>query len=170
VPQPGQSALILPVPAADPVLDAVRGRVPGLVRDVPAHVSVLYPFLPADQLTDEVVTRLGEVFAGCAPIPVEFRELVVAGGFSYLPPEPAAPLDALIAAVRALWPAVLRYGGAHGDAPAHLTVAMGLDAGTEPLVRDAVTPLLPVRADLADAWLVVFTDRWFPRATFPFAR
>lgn len=167
MPRPGQSGLILPVPAADPVLDAVRARHPGLVRDVPAHVSVLYPFLDADQLTDEVVARLGGVIAGCAPVEVAFRRCAADGGFAHLPPEPAAPLDALTAAVRAHWPEVLPYGGQHGEAAAHLTVAMDADPATAADVVATVTPLLPVRARLDRVLLVVFVDRWTLRAHFP---
>jgi hypothetical protein len=41
MPTNGQSALVIPVPAADPLLASVAARYPGTVREgVPAHVSL----------------------------------------------------------------------------------------------------------------------------------
>ncbi|GAB3492150.1 2'-5' RNA ligase family protein [Amycolatopsis cihanbeyliensis] len=168
MPQPGKSAVVIPVPAADPLLDAVRERHPGIVRDVPAHLSVLYPFLTADELDDHTVGTLESIFAERAPAEVGFPGCARQPGFVYLPPEPPTAVRELSTTVRRHWPGLLPYGGAFGDPPPHLTVAMGIDEPVAGEIERQVGPYLPVRTRLEEAWLVVYTDRWTVRARFPF--
>src|ERR1700761_7063123 len=48
-----QSALLIRVPAAEPAVGAHRARLDASARDgVPAHLTVLYPFLPPAQIDD----------------------------------------------------------------------------------------------------------------------
>ena len=55
-----QSALLVPVPAAEPAVAEHRARLDGSARDgVPAHLTVLYPFLPPALVDDVVLASLG---------------------------------------------------------------------------------------------------------------
>ncbi|WP_189059007.1 2'-5' RNA ligase family protein [Longimycelium tulufanense] len=148
------------MPAADPVLDRVRERYPGLVREVPAHVSVLYPFLDVDVLTPDDLTALDDIFTSQAPLDVSFATCAGHGGFVYLPPEPVEALDALSVEVQEHWPQLLPYGGAYGRPRPHLTIVMGADEPTAARVSEDVRAHLPLHATLGEAWLVVFTDHW----------
>jgi hypothetical protein len=169
MPTEGRTGLIIPVPAADALLNAVRGRHPGAVRDVPAHVSVLYPFLPAEELDGPVTESLGTVFAEHRPTEVRFTACHRQPGFVGLLPEPKDVLDALAAATRQRWPSVLPYGGAFGEDPGtHLTVAMGTDEATSAEIEQEVGGWLPLRARLDTAWLVVYDHGWTVHSTFPF--
>jgi hypothetical protein len=59
-----QSALLLPVPAAESVVGPHRARRDASARDgVPAHVTVLYPFLPT-AIGPDVLAALAQLFAG----------------------------------------------------------------------------------------------------------
>ncbi|MGH3982995.1 MAG: hypothetical protein ACRDST_10020 [Pseudonocardiaceae bacterium] len=73
MPTNGQTGLVIPVPTADPLLTLVETRHPGTVRKgVPAHVSLLYPFVGAAELDDRVTRALSELFTEHERMPVEF--------------------------------------------------------------------------------------------------
>jgi hypothetical protein len=63
-----QSALLILVPAAEPVVGAYRARLDAGARDgVPAHLTVLYPFLRPALIDDAVLTSLAVLF-GASPV------------------------------------------------------------------------------------------------------
>lgn len=168
MPETGTTALVILLPAAEPVLAAARGVAPALVRPgLPAHVTALYPFLPDNALTDEVLSAVRSLAAGFSPAEVRLAELAEAPGFTAIP---APSLQPVADAVCARWPEVLPYGGRFGSRPAaHLTVAMGGSETELEQVAAAVRPLLPL-TDRAEALqLVALTGRgWEPRLTAPF--
>lgn len=72
VPEPGTTAVVIGLPDATPLLDAAWRIDPALVRrGVPAHVSLLYPFVPESALTvqDEKGVRSRGQPDGCRPCP-----------------------------------------------------------------------------------------------------
>ncbi|NUP83938.1 MAG: 2'-5' RNA ligase family protein, partial [Nonomuraea sp.] len=115
------TALIAVVPEAEPVVGVWRERYdPSAAEGVPAHVTVLYPFLPFE-LVD--TSALAELFAAWASFDVEFRGFGHFPGVLYLAPEPAEPFRELTTAVAERWPEAPPYGGAFPDVVPHLTVA-----------------------------------------------
>lgn len=168
MPDPGTTALLILLPAAEPVLAAARRVDPALVRPgLPAHVTALYPFLPDASLTDEVLAEVRALAAGFPPPEVRLTEFVTTPGFAALP---APGLQPVADAVCARWPEALPYGGRFGSRPvAHVTVAMGGSDDALERVGREVRPLLPL-ADRAEALqLVALTDRgWKPRLEAPF--
>jgi 2'-5' RNA ligase len=157
----GTSAVVVEVPAAQTL---VASTPPGM----PAHVTVLYPFLDADRLDAATVAQLADVCAEVAPIDVVFEQTGCFPGVLYLAPEPAEPLRRLTKAIAARWPEAPPYGGVHEDVVPHLTVASGDDATLDDAER-AIGPALPLRTRLDAAVLYVFDgERWEPRARLPF--
>ena len=62
-----ETALLLPVPAAEPAVGQHRARLDEAARDgVPAHITVLYPFLPPAGIDEALLASLGRLFAGVA--------------------------------------------------------------------------------------------------------
>jgi 2'-5' RNA ligase superfamily len=60
--KPTQTALIVPVPQADDAVGRFRMSLDRAAAwGVPAHVTVLYPFLPPVRINDEVVAAVGEI-------------------------------------------------------------------------------------------------------------
>jgi hypothetical protein len=60
-----ESALLVPVPAAEPAVGQHRARLDEAARDgVPAHITVLYPFLPPAGIDKTLLAALGRLFAG----------------------------------------------------------------------------------------------------------
>jgi hypothetical protein len=169
VPRPGTTALVILLPAAEPVLAAARRTAPELVRPgLPAHVTALYPFLPAHELTDEVLDAVRDLAATVRPVDVRLAELVVAPGFSAVV---TPSLQPIADAVCARWPEVPPYGGRFGPTPdAHLTVAMGGAEADHRRVAEEVRPLLPVNARAEELHLVALDgEGWKTRLTAPFA-
>lgn len=168
MPTNGQSGLVIPVPAADPLLASVAARYPGTVRvGVPAHVTLLYPFIAADELDEQITNALGELLVKQVPMTVEFAECYRRGGFVALRPDPVAGLSELSNATRRQWPDVKPYGGLYGDdVELHLTVAMSSSEKTAATIEREVTADLPIAAELREVWLVAFEGRWKLRQRF----
>ncbi|WP_316690539.1 2'-5' RNA ligase family protein [Pseudonocardia sp. H11422] len=133
---------------------------------VPAHLTVLYPFMPASVLTEEVVSRCRELCSGTGPLTVRFERCEVAPGIVGLPPVPSGPIEGLTRSFVEEWPDYRPYGGAYGDTPAaHATAALGAAAEEANAIAAWASALLPVTAELRAAVLVELTaSGWAERA------
>jgi len=67
------SALIVPVPEVERLVGRYRAALdPAAAWGVPAHVTVVYPFLPPAQITDDVRRTVHEVVAATPAFGIEF--------------------------------------------------------------------------------------------------
>jgi len=173
-----ETALLLPVPAAEPAVSHHRARLDVAARDgVPAHITVLYPFLPPAGTSDPLLTLLSRLFAGFAAF--EFT-LDRVGWFGedvvWLGPRDPAPFSALTSAAFNAFPSCPPYGGQHAEVIPHLTIG---HAGGQQALRaaaDAVCPCLPIEATAAEVTLMAGPrpgipgtppGQWRTVATFP---
>jgi 2'-5' RNA ligase superfamily len=169
MPTNGRTGLVIPVPAADGLLEWVEARHPGSVRQgVPAHVSLLYPFIGMAELDERDTEALSELFIGQAPMRVGFVECYRRGGFVALRPDPIEGLTELTNKTRRRWPDVVPYEGLYGDVEPHLTVALDTSEETARTIEREVTEQLPILAELGEAWLLAFEGRWMVRERFKF--
>lgn len=170
MPKQRQTAVVIPVPDAEPLLTAVTRHYPEAVRGgVPAHVSLLYPFVPADQLDTQVIARLSGLFDAQPVISTTFRTIGRHDGFVCLRPDPPTMLDGVTTTIRQTWPSLTPYNGRYGDVAAHLTVAIHTSSARAAEIERTLLPTyLPVEAELREAWLVVFDQRWSLRKRFEF--
>ncbi len=169
MPTHGQTGLVIPVAAADALLASVGARYPGTVREgVPAHVSLLYPFVVAAELDERVTAACSELFVEQVPIRVDFAECYRRGGFVALRPEPSDGLKELMTRTWRRWPDVVPYGGVYGDVEPHVTVAMRCSDQTAVRIEQEVTAELPICAELREAWLLAFEEQWMLRDRFEF--
>lgn len=169
--EPGQTALIIPVAAAEPAVQAWRARFDGSAPfGVPAHLTVLFPFVPTAQLTGTDLFDLRSLFALQPPIEVTLAAFGRFPGVLYLDPEPAAPLRALTRSVLGRWPDHPPYGGQFGeDVIPHLTVAETADEELIAEIRADVARRLPIAATLTQALLLRFDgDTWVTEQELPF--
>lgn len=168
----GQTALVVPVPEADPLVGPWRERHDKhAAMGVPAHITLLSPFLPPEAAR----AALAEVAALLAPAPETYTlaPLTRWPGLAVLEPLPA---DWFRTASQAL---CTRYGlrpyeGRHGDIISpHLTVAYGdpdpsIEAARFDAIAAALDPHLPLRCVLREAWLLERQgDRWRRVAVLP---
>ncbi|MFJ7586693.1 2'-5' RNA ligase family protein [Streptomyces sp. NPDC097617] len=168
MPEPGTTAVVILLPDAAPLLEAVRRIDPALVRHgVPAHVSLLYPFVPESALTGQDEKGVRSLAASFPAADLLLGEVVAEPGFVAV----AVPeLQPVVDAFHARWPGLRPYRGRFGPWPAaHLTVALGADNPTAATpVRDAVGSLLPLRTRAAAVQLVALTENgWRARLTAP---
>ena len=118
-----QSALGVTVPEAEPWVKDLRERYdPTAAVGVPAHITVLFPFVPPDLLTNDDLARTTETFQPIRSF--EFR-LEQVGRFPeslYLVPEPDEPFIAITEAIVREFPECPPYGGKFTEIVPHLTV------------------------------------------------
>jgi len=123
-PMAAQSAVLVPVPEAEPAVSRHRARLDRAAAwGVPAHVTILYPFAPPLAITAATTAALA---AAAAPVRAFDCRFPATGWFGqdvlWLAPRPAGRFRAVTRAVPAAFPGCLPYGGAYQDAVPHLTV------------------------------------------------
>jgi 2'-5' RNA ligase len=171
----GQTAVIVPVPAMESLVAPWRSRFDVSAGfGVPAHVTVLYPFLPLDRIDPGVTHSLQEIFAAESAFDVtfagfgEFPSEPAHPGPLYLDPQPAGPFRRLTSALGTRWPEAPPYGGAHADPIPHLTVTEIALADEKEAARAAIEPGLPVTTVIGTGSLLVFDgSRWVEEALLP---
>jgi 2'-5' RNA ligase len=105
---------------------------------VPPHVTILFPFLPAERLDRGVRDELAAIAGTVEPFEVAFERVGRFPGVVYLAPEPAAPFSALTEAVHARFPGFPPYDGAFETVVPHLTITEPLDGQEDEAALDAV--------------------------------
>lgn len=173
--QASESALLIPVPNAEAAVHRWRQQLdPASRLGVPAHVTVLYPFLSPAALDGAVITRLANVFQRQRAFAFSLTRVAWFGDqVAYVQPEPSAVFRGLTAAIVDEFPAYLPYRGAYDDVVPHLT--LGQDAPMD-LLHDAATNVaghLPIAAHANEIWLMAGTRSqrsWRTHTRFELAR
>ena len=121
-----ETALICRVPEAEVFIARYRERYdPSARRNVPAHVTVLYPFMDPKLVDDAVITSLRQI---AARVPcfdyrmAETRRFPVA---LYLAPDPADSFAALTDGIHQAFPDYPPFEGKFDTVVPHVTVAHG---------------------------------------------
>jgi len=143
--EPTESAVVVNVPVAEPFVGLHRERLDAAARwGVPAHVTVLYPFLPPEQIDVEVLAGLGRAVAEVARFHAEWtRTAWFDDRVLWLAPEPAEPFQALTAAVVRAFPDHPPFGGQYPSVIPHLTVGNGAPQADLIAAEQLIRPLLP---------------------------
>lgn len=165
------TGLVLLTPEVDPVVDRWRRRYdPVASFGMPAHVTVLYPWMRFAEITAEDRAALADL---CCALPVIEMTFERFGRFDqtlWLDPQPAAPIIELVERVVRRWPKFPPFGGAFPDIVAHLTLADRQNPTTMTDVVGDVGPRLPLRSTATVLSLMrLESRRWFVDSQFPFA-
>jgi 2'-5' RNA ligase len=137
----GRTAVLVPVPLP-PALERVRRRhEPVASLGIPAHVTVLFPFVPASELAPRHRAALARIAASVPEVTVTYGRTGVFPGVAYLAPAPRRPFDRLIAACAATFPEHPPYDGAFSETVPHLTLGSGDPATVRAIRRDAASQL-----------------------------
>ncbi|MGW5731683.1 MULTISPECIES: 2'-5' RNA ligase family protein [Streptomyces] len=159
---PGETALTIKVPAADPLVRA----------GFPAHVTVLYPFVHASRIDAAAHRELSALFAAHDAFTLTFAEFARYPGVLYLDPWPHAPVTALTKALQDRWPDAVPYRGIFDPPLApHLTLANSEGPATQDAVYDALeaelAPRLPLSCRVRAVHLIAWDGtRWQDRAAY----
>jgi 2'-5' RNA ligase len=162
----GRSAIVVPIALPDALEAIRRDHVDNARLGVPAHVTLLFPFVPAKALDQGTIDRARAVIAAIEAFDVEFREVTyfdpipTKEGVVWLAPEPAAPFIAITEALATAFPGYLPYGGIHDTVVPHLTLA-NVDIDLPALISSAQVEL-PFRRRVDAAAVLVEDDagRW----------
>jgi 2'-5' RNA ligase len=167
-----QTALIVAVPEAEDAVGPFRMSLDRAASwGVPAHVTVLYPFLPPVRIDDEVVAAVGEIVRAIPRFSVTLTHVDWFGDtVVWLAPQPPDPFRSLTARVCRRFPETPPYTGAYTDVVPHLTI--GHDAPNHELRRaaSAVSASLPIHADIDVVRLISGSpepDSWRTLFEFP---
>ena len=121
-----ESAFIVRVPEAESCVGVLRERFDASARlGVPAHITVLYPFMPPDRITDGVLRDAQAVLDAVPSFAFVLSEIGRFPTAAYLVPEPAAPFIALTQGLAHRFPDYPPFRGQHDSIVPHLTVAHG---------------------------------------------
>jgi 2'-5' RNA ligase len=145
---------------------------PMAAAGVPAHVTLLFPFLTTDELTPAVRRRLARIASQVRPFSVRFDDTGRFPGVLWLAPDPTAPFIELTERLAAAFPDHPPYEGAHADIVPHLTVAFGDEAMLDRLERKVVRAGIAVRRRVEAIEVIAEdgTGRWHARWRLPLGR
>lgn len=98
---PTETAIIVPIPDAEPVVRAHRDRLdPAAGCGIPAHVSVLYPFVAPSAVDVQLIARLAAAVASVHAFDCRLaRTRWFGDDVLWLDPQPAASFGHLTTAV-----------------------------------------------------------------------
>src|SRR5579875_1086212 len=150
-----QSALLIPVPQADSVVGRWRfEHDPVAAAGVPAHVTLIVPWLPPSEITPGDLSELEAELADVAAFDFELTRVDWFGRrVLWVAPEPAEPFLKLTHRLAERF-STPPWDDEFDEVVPHLTVAHASD-GVElvPIAAD-VTTRLPVRGRAREVWVM----------------
>jgi 2'-5' RNA ligase len=121
-----ETAFIVNVPEAEAPVASLRNRFDASVRlGVPAHITVLVPFMAPDQITPNVLAHIQAALSQVPSFAFSLSQVRRFPATAYLAPEPAEPFIALTEALVHTFPKFPPFRGQHESIVPHLTVANG---------------------------------------------
>jgi 2'-5' RNA ligase superfamily len=167
------SALVVLVPEADGLVKPFRDRYdPSAANGMPAHITLLSPFKPLDEVDEIVLRDLRQCFSRFAPIRFSLGSIRrFPTEVLYLAPDPDDPFRQLTLAIWEHFPKTPPYGGKWPDIVPHVSVAWLADEqqldGVTHDFTEAAREKLPIQAIAAQVVLMdVSSGRWEIHATF----
>ncbi|HSV50504.1 MAG TPA: 2'-5' RNA ligase family protein [Burkholderiaceae bacterium] len=121
-----KSAFVVKVPQAELLVGDLRHRFDATaILGVPAHITVLFPFMDPESITPAIVENVQQAFHRMVAFPFALKTVGRFPTTAYLVPEPSAPFVAMTEALVAAFPSFKPYEGEHLGVIPHLTVAHG---------------------------------------------
>src|SRR6185503_17858992 len=113
---------------------------------VPAHVTLLYPFMPVALANESVLAKIAASTAPIAAFPFTLARIQRWPDVVCLLPEPSQTFYELIVALATAFPDYPPYGGAHAlaDIVPHVTIAQTSRTADLDAAEHALPALLPV--------------------------
>ena len=154
------SVLLVEIPEAERLVAPHRRRLDANASlGIPAHVTVLYPFLPPAEIGADTLAELSRLFAAVPRFSFTldrvrwFSQSVV-----WLGPSDESPFRALTTLASTAYPSCPPYGGAHPDPVPHLTIGHGDGLAELRAAAEAVRPLLPIATEATRVTLMAGPD------------
>jgi len=169
-----RSGLIIEVPEAEPAVARHRERLDASARlGIPAHITVLFPFMPPQAIGPAALTGLEHLLAAFPRFRFQLDHTAWFGDeVLWLAPRDPGPFRALTRRVYQAFPAFAPYQGQFDDVVPHLTVGHGHPQGELRAAEEAVRADLPIEARVGAVTLVTqqsIGERWTKAAVFDLA-
>ena len=137
-----ESGFIVCVPEAEAMVGSLRERFDSSARlGVPAHVTVLFPFMSPENVNASVVRRIESVLREAQEFEFSLSKVARFPATAYLEPEPAAPFITLTESLVREFPQFPPFGGEFPIIIPHLTVAHGSATEAEVVAAELVSSL-----------------------------
>jgi 2'-5' RNA ligase len=174
--EPPRTALIVVAGAAEHLLAPWRRRFDPLAvaRRIPAHITILFPFVPPVEVDGHLLERLGDLYSSVAAFDYALGSVRRFPSVAWLAPDPAAPFLALIERTYAVFPDYPPYGDPTLDPVPHCSIGVADDQeSVDAIARALETGLrsaLPIRCAADEVTLLEERPdgQWSTRTTFPF--
>jgi 2'-5' RNA ligase len=165
------SAFIVRVPEAERCVGALRERYdPSVKLGVPAHITLLVPFMAPERIDDQVLRRAQAALDVVPSFHFSLSQVARFPATAYLAPEPAEPFIALTRSLVRSFPDYPPFGGEHDSIVPHLTVAHGSAAEAEVAARElaaAVQAHGPIHGRCTEVTLLENSSgQWKPMRVF----
>jgi 2'-5' RNA ligase len=169
-----QSGLVFEVPEAEAAVGRHREVLDANARrGVPAHVTVLFPFVPPAQIDPVVVAELRRILAGTGAFDFRLTRTAWFGDdVLWLAPEDPEPFRSVTDLVHTAFPDLPPFEGQFDDVVPHLTVAHGCDLEDMQAAERALEQHLPIVGRAGKVTLMAQVDdsgTWTRQTTFPLA-
>lgn len=150
------SGLIIEVPEAEPAVRRHREHLDASASlGIPAHITILFPFMPPETIDPPALTRLGNLFADVTRFPFRLDRTDWFGGdVLWLAPEDPRPFRALTRRVFQAYPAFAPFEGQFDDVVPHLTIGHGHPLNDLRTAEDSVQAVLPIDSTATAVTLV----------------
>ena len=173
---PSPTALVVVADAAEKVVAPWRWRYNrhAVERRLPAHITVLFPLVPAGRVDDGLLDALRALYAQHTQFSYALASVGSFPGVVWLAPQPSAPFHDLIARTRAAFPDHPPYGDAALAPVPHCTIGVDDDqARLEAMAEEIAAGLgasLPIVCEATSVCLLEerADGTWSARASFPF--
>jgi 2'-5' RNA ligase len=168
-----ETAIVVVVPEAEPAVDLARRRHAADGADgMPAHITLLYPFIDTSLLVSGRIAQLRECLASFAPFDGELSRIArfqrLNDAILWLAPRAPDPYTAMIEALRGEFPEHPPYGGEFESIIPHLTVAISGDPDVLASIEVELTDRLPIPNRVEAVTLFEHTELgWKPRSSIP---
>jgi len=168
-----EATLVILVPEAEGLVRSFRDRYdPAAKSEMPAHITLLYPFKGPDEIDELVLDTLRDCFSRFQPLKFSLMTInQFPGETLYLAPEPDEPFRKLTLAIWRCYPETPPYGGRYSTVVPHLTAAhfvgeQGLGVVAREL-EQAAQGRLPIQGHAAEVALMdTRSGRWEINTTF----
>jgi 2'-5' RNA ligase len=153
---PGATAVVVPVPEAERVIGDLRRKYTPSGRDgMPAHATLLVPFVPASELEGDHLDRIAETAAAMPRFAFTLARLERFPEVLYLAPDPERPFAVLIKEFVSAFPEYPPYGADVERVVPHVTVASPQPDAVLDALSAQLAPQLPIAAVASELHLVV---------------
>jgi 2'-5' RNA ligase len=159
--------LAVPVPVADSLVRQLTARWEpsyrlGDAEDIQAHVTVLGPFIPCEEVDGQLHARLQALYAGVAPFSFRLTEVrVFSDTVVYLAPEPQDRFEELTARTVDAFPAYPPYGGKFDAVVPHMTLGPIWSPAMERELFEAGSAAIPIADVATEVRLILNDDKSF---------